>query len=107
MLELILSRTRLPNAAPGKEATGGLLHKGRQLALMTLLRVTGGELSSCSQLDTNRSAQLLDAARSLGEDEAAAATAVAATAAGAPSWHMSCLSCPLRTLPVGRGLRHL
>ena len=47
--------------------------------------VAGGELSSCSQLDTNRSAQLLDAARSLGEDEAeaAAATAVAATAAGA------------------------
>ena len=42
----------------------------------------GGELSSCSQLDTNRSAQLLDVARSLGEDEAAAATAVAATAAG-------------------------
>ncbi len=44
--------------------------------------ITGGELSSCSQLDTNKSAQLLDAARSLGEDEAAAATAVAATAAG-------------------------
>ena len=51
---------------------------------LTLLRTAGGELSSCSQLDTNRSAQLLDAARSLGEDEAeaAAATAVAATAAG-------------------------
>ena len=50
---------------------------------LTLSHVIGGELSSCSQLDTNRSAQLLDAARSLGEDEAAAATAVAATAAGA------------------------